>query len=60
MQKKTPYREAPPVGGSFTLRIIREKESESFPEGAVFRISTPWLIAKMRRFKFSPERPSRS
>jgi hypothetical protein len=29
-------------------------------EGAVLRTFTPWLIAKMCRFKFSPERPLRS
>jgi hypothetical protein len=29
-------------------------------EGAVLRAFTPWLIAKMCRFKFSPERPLRS
>jgi len=29
-------------------------------EGAALRVSAPWLIAQMCRFKFSPERPPQS
>jgi hypothetical protein len=42
------------------MRIIREWESAGSAEGTVLRAFTPWLIAKMCRFKFSPERPLRS
>jgi hypothetical protein len=35
-------------------------ESAGGAEGAVLRVSAPWLIAQMFRFKFSPERPPRS
>jgi len=39
---------------------LEKGKSEGGAEGAVLRVSTPWLIAQMFRFKFSPERPPRS
>ena len=35
-------------------------ESVGGSERTVLRVSAPWLIAQMCRFKFSPERPPRS
>ncbi len=39
---------------------LERGESAGGTEEAILRVSAPWLIAQMCRFKFSPERPPRS
>jgi hypothetical protein len=40
--------------------LSERRESAGGAEGAFLRGSTPWLVVKMCRFKFSPERPPQS